>query len=180
MNAAVQFIRNALCCIKDLEWYRDSVLYDAKYLRTVHGYDYPPYTEKTTPLEALISMVQMYVFITGVPSALSLLWYSIGKLQRIQRILERKNRQPVTTTTTNNDSGGGNGKMKLAVEKLLLQSLWIQYLFYFFGIFMVGGQFLAHYGNGGNFGWFTRTHSRLDGDGNMFITIIVLYDQRCE
>jgi hypothetical protein len=144
MNAAVQFIRNALCCIKDLEWYRDSVLYDAKYLRTVHGYDYPPYTEKTTPLEAMISMVQMYVFVTGVPSALSLLWYSIGKLQRIQRILERKNRQ----VPTNNDNSGNNGKMKLAVEKLLLQSLWkeatvaLQSVFIGFNIFFISLAFL--------------------------------------
>jgi hypothetical protein len=49
MNAVVtvQFIRNALlCCIKDLELYRDSVLYDAKILRSVH--DYPPYTKKNT------------------------------------------------------------------------------------------------------------------------------------
>jgi hypothetical protein len=143
MNAAVQFVRNALCCIKDLEWYRDSVLYDAKYLRTVHGYDYPPYTEKTTPLEAMISIVQMYVFVTGVPSALSLLWYSIGKLQRIQRILERKNRQPV-----NYGNGGNENKMKLAVEKLLLQSLWkeatvaLQSVFIGFNIFFISLAFL--------------------------------------
>jgi hypothetical protein len=111
MNAAVQFVRNALCCIKDLEIYRDSVLYDAKYLRSVHGYDYPPYTDKTTPLEALISIAQFYVFATGVPAALSLIWLSVGKLQRIQRLLERKNRSA---------SGGG---IQMAVEKLLLQSL---------------------------------------------------------
>jgi len=84
----VQLIRNGLCCIKDLDWFRDTfpVLYDSGVLPQY--YDLPEPYNKTTPLEALIGLTQFYAFSSNSRSGWKLLHTSYGKLVRVQRLLE--------------------------------------------------------------------------------------------
>lgn len=136
MDAIVQLARNLLCCIKDLELFKESILYDSSSLTQFHGWNYHPY-DKTTPLEALISIFQFYVFVTGVPNAFTLFWSSLGKLYRIYRILEQKNRSSI----------------KLTVERLMLQSLFkeaamsIKSAYIGFNVFFISFAFLWLSGN---------------------------------
>jgi len=104
MDAVVQFIRNGLCCVKDLEWFQDTLpwLWDANALPH-DAYEIPfPYNE-TTPLEALIGITQFYAFASMATSGWKLLNLSFGKWQRIQRLL-------VVAHFTNkrNDDGNSN------------------------------------------------------------------------
>jgi len=86
LDAIVQLTRNALCVVKDLDLFRETWLYDANV--TAEYYDFPEPMNKTTPLEAMISVVQFYVFWSGVPAAWNLFWASYGKLNRIYRLME--------------------------------------------------------------------------------------------
>lgn len=86
MSAFVQFVRNCLCCIKDLGLLRDTWLWNSAV--TNQYYDFPEPLNQTTPLEAMISVVQAYVVLTGVPAAWALFWKSYGKLQRIYRLMD--------------------------------------------------------------------------------------------
>jgi hypothetical protein len=56
LDSIVQLIRNFLCCIKDWHLFSDTWLYDPKV--TQQYYDFPEPLNKTTPLEAMISIVQ--------------------------------------------------------------------------------------------------------------------------
>jgi hypothetical protein len=56
LDSIVQLIRNFLCCIKDWQLFSDTWLYDPKV--TQQYYDFPEPLNKTTPLEAMISVVQ--------------------------------------------------------------------------------------------------------------------------
>ena len=92
----MQLIRNALCCIKDLDLLRETFpfLYDAtvtqKYLGT-----FPEPMDKTTPLEVLISISQLYAFTSCTRSGWKMLVTSYGKVQRIDRLI--KARSPAKT-----------------------------------------------------------------------------------
>jgi len=86
MDALVQLVRNAMCCIKDLNLYSDSVLYDP--LEMGKYYSFPsPHLNKTTPLEFLISLSQLYACLSciyqGYHSIKSL---GVNKLRRITRV----------------------------------------------------------------------------------------------
>lgn len=93
MDAVVQFIRNGLCCIKDLNLLNDSFLYDPSY--TARYYDLPKPLNKTTPLEVLIAITQFYAFWYTAKGGLNLLYSSYGKIKRIERLVE--SRPPVKT-----------------------------------------------------------------------------------
>ena len=54
MDAIVQFIRNALCCIKDLQLFEEYGIHDAKLSLQLIGGDIPEPFHKTTPIEYLI------------------------------------------------------------------------------------------------------------------------------
>lgn len=88
MDAVVQLIRNALCCVKDLGLFQDALpfLWDpavtAKYIGIL-----PDPLNKTTPLEVIISVTQAYVFTTATRSGWSMFTSSFGKLRRIDRLL---------------------------------------------------------------------------------------------
>jgi hypothetical protein len=85
LSAVVQLIRNFMCCIKDLELYRDTWLWDSSIIQQFHKFPEP--LNETTPLEAMISVVQAFVVVTGVPAALGLFGSSRRKLQRIYRLI---------------------------------------------------------------------------------------------
>jgi hypothetical protein len=86
MDAIVQFMRNALCCIKDLNLFESSGIHDVKY--THRFLDLPTPLDGTTPLEVVISFTQLYACISTAKSGFSLFTSSVGKLRRILRIVE--------------------------------------------------------------------------------------------
>jgi len=86
LDATVQLFRNGLCCLQDLGLLQDSWLSDANV--TAQYYDLPEPLHKTTPLEAIVSIAQIYVVWSGVPGSWRLFWSSYGKLQRIHRLME--------------------------------------------------------------------------------------------
>jgi len=96
LDALVQLIRNGLCCIKDWDLLNDTWLYDENV--TAQYYDFPDPMHKTTPLEAIISVNQFYVVWSGVPGSWILFWTSLGKLNRIYRLMEA-----TETATTDTD-----------------------------------------------------------------------------
>lgn len=91
MDAIVGFIRNGMCCIKDLDLFRETLpfLYDPnvthKYVGTL-----PEPLDKTTPLEVFISIAQFYAFSSCIRSGTKMVWTSLGKLQRIDRLVNAR------------------------------------------------------------------------------------------
>jgi len=90
MDAVVQLIRNALCCCKDLGVFHGTFLHDAATTRLFIGDFLPAPMDKTTPLEALISLTQFYACVSCSKSGLGLMSTSLGKLRRIVRIVEKR------------------------------------------------------------------------------------------
>ena len=94
MDAIVQFVRNALCCMKDLNIYGDTFLYKEEYTNEwISTYSNGKVElieplNKTTPLEVLISITQLYACLSVTYSGFSLLWVSVGKMKHTVRLLE--------------------------------------------------------------------------------------------
>ena len=92
MDAIVQLIRNFLCCVKDWELFSDTAFYDPAHtnslLKSYLGVELPQYVDKTTPLEAIISITQLYACLSCARSGIALAWTSAGKLRRAVRLLE--------------------------------------------------------------------------------------------
>lgn len=86
MDAIVQLIRNALCCIKDLDYFPSTILHDASH--TAKYYTFPsPHLNQTTPLELLISLTQLYACVSCTISGYKLATSKgILKLRRLTRI----------------------------------------------------------------------------------------------
>jgi hypothetical protein len=81
----VQFLRNAMCCCKDLHLFGDTVLHESKH--TALLYDFPEPMNKTTPLELLICVTQLYAFVSTTLSGYRLIMKSgYGKLRRINQL----------------------------------------------------------------------------------------------
>lgn len=91
MDTIVQLIRNGLCCIKDLDLFRETVpfLYDPKVTASYLG-TFPEPLDQTTPLEVMISIAQFYAFVSCVRSGFNMLMTSLGKVQRIQRLIDTR------------------------------------------------------------------------------------------
>lgn len=94
MDAVVQLIRNALCCCKDLSVFEGTFFHDADTTRRLIGDVLPNPMNKTTPLEILISITQMYACVSCSRSGYKLITTSIGKLRRIIRIVEGRLKSP--------------------------------------------------------------------------------------
>eukprot|EP00978_Attheya_sp_CCMP212_P005259 scaffold11660_cov49-Attheya_sp.AAC.10 len=89
MDAVVGFLRNVLCCIKDLNIFPDSVIYDAT--RTNLYYNLPEPLNETTPLEVFISIFQFYALVSCSLSGLQLMTsMGIWKLKRINALIEAR------------------------------------------------------------------------------------------
>jgi len=98
MNAIVQFIRNAACCVKDLGWLKAEMpfLWDesntVRYLTKPFGLNFDlsehEPLNKTTPLEVFISIWQFYAFATLSWSGFQMLKNHFGKVRRIQQLIE--------------------------------------------------------------------------------------------
>jgi hypothetical protein len=108
MDAIVQLIRNALCCVKDLEAFSESIplLYDSAHtnsiLKSFLSLELPDILAKTTPLEVVISITQLYACISCAKSGFKLSWTSVGKLRRVVRLLESRLSTPLKADATKN------------------------------------------------------------------------------
>ncbi len=88
MDAIVQLIRNALCCVKDLNLFTSTILHDPNH--TAKYYKFPsPHLNQTTPLELLISVTQLYACLSCSISGFKLLKNKgLLKLQNLTRIAD--------------------------------------------------------------------------------------------
>ncbi len=119
MDAIVQLIRNALCCVKDWEIGKDTPLYDPSntqaLLKGIFSFDLPEGLDKTTPLEVVISITQLYACVSCTKSGFQLAWKSAGKLKRIVRLLESR----LSTAAPN----GATSKTAIAANRIVNESL---------------------------------------------------------
>lgn len=93
MDAIVQLIRNALCCIKDLDLLPYTILNDPA--NVAKFYTFPsPHMDKTTPLEVLIAITQLYACISCSISGFKLLKNNgvlrLRKLSQIANVMKHK------------------------------------------------------------------------------------------
>lgn len=96
MDAIVQLVRNAMCCVKDLQLFDDTFLYDPAYLAKFYRFP-SPYMSKTTPLELFISLSQLYAAISCTRSGLKLIFTEgILKLKRLGRVAELLTQYPLS------------------------------------------------------------------------------------
>lgn len=98
MDAVVQLIRNALCCIKDWEVGGSTPLYDSRF--TSYFYELPPPLNETTPLEVLISVCQFYAFWSFTRSGFSLMVASLGKFNYFLRLMDYRTGVPAAHRLT--------------------------------------------------------------------------------
>ncbi len=93
MDAVVQLIRNALCCVKDLNLFEATVLHDATHTAKLYNFS-SPHLAQTTPLELLISITQLYACVSCSMSGFKLLKdggvLKLRKLTRIADMMEDK------------------------------------------------------------------------------------------
>uniref|UniRef100_A0A7R9ZP07 Uncharacterized protein n=1 Tax=Craspedostauros australis TaxID=1486917 RepID=A0A7R9ZP07_9STRA len=89
MDAVVQFIRNALCCVKDLKLFEDTFIHDAAFTNYYIA-GLPDPFNRTTPLELIICVTQLYACIATTKAGWRLFTTSIGKQRRIARLVEQR------------------------------------------------------------------------------------------
>jgi len=85
LDAIVQFIRNFLCTLKNLQIFRRTFLYDPTLLRQY--YRFPKPLDQTTLLEFGISLSQLYAVVSAVQGGFTMMLQSAGKLETVQRLL---------------------------------------------------------------------------------------------
>ena len=80
MDSTVQLVRNTLCCVKDLDLFADTFLYDPSVISM------PEPLHETTPLQALIGVTQFYAFVSisiqGVKLVFPLGFYKLHSAQK--------------------------------------------------------------------------------------------------
>jgi hypothetical protein len=99
MDAIVQLVRNAMCCIKDLGIFSDTFLYDAEATSVFFKdlYSMPEPFNKATPLEVAISITQLFACVSTTVSGLRLIFSSgYGKMGRIAKLIEKRPTHPKT------------------------------------------------------------------------------------
>jgi hypothetical protein len=129
-SAIVQFIRNFLCCIKDLSfgahhqqhhhqryqqinlsWMYNNTLTN-QYMNDYFNLSLIEPIKYTTPLEMIISITQFYVVLTGVPESIQRFLYSYYQMKRSYALIRHHQ-------STNNPNIGITNH----VERLLYASL---------------------------------------------------------
>jgi len=110
MDAIVQLIRNFLCCIKDLGLFSSSILYDPSF--TARFYKFPtPFMSKTTPLEVLISISQLYAALSCTWSGIKLIFSEgVGKLMRLSNIADAFSKLDDDGRTSTDEKENTNAK----------------------------------------------------------------------
>ena len=139
-SAIVQLIRNFLCCVKDLSYgshhHYWSWLYDPTITHTLLQ-DWlqilPPLIaplNRTTPLEAMISIAQFYVVVTGVPEAIHRFWFSYRQMHRSLRLIESR-------TTTKMAKVSSHAERLIHVSLIQEASYCIRSMFVSFNCFFI-------------------------------------------
>jgi hypothetical protein len=110
MDAIVQFYREGLSCVKDLGLFQGeehdassplSFIYDPSV--TLRYYNFPAPLHQTTPLEVFISLGQLYAVVSLVKTGWTTFATSIGKMMRIQRLVETRKAPPVFQQRSTDD-----------------------------------------------------------------------------
>jgi hypothetical protein len=116
MDAIVQLYRNGICCIKDLGLFPSSFLWDRSYTATY--YDFPEPLNKTTPMEALISLGQAYAFFSTTQQGWKMMTHSYGKIGRINGLMDV--RGPVKSEADRLVNASLIKEMKFAIRSLFI------------------------------------------------------------
>jgi hypothetical protein len=83
MDAVIQLLRNALCCVKDLHLFPGTFIYDPSLVSS----SFPAPLNKTTPLEICICVLQLYACLSCISSGINLVTnHGLYKLWQIERI----------------------------------------------------------------------------------------------
>ncbi len=99
MDAIVQFVRNALCCVKDLELFAGTFIHDPSYVKSTI-YELPSPLDKTTPLEFAICLTQFYAFVFVSIAGYGLITKEgVNKLRRLTRVAGFVGKQTDDVTT---------------------------------------------------------------------------------
>ena len=112
MDAIVQLVRNALCCIKDLQLFRDAGIHDAAQLPL------PQPMDKTTRLEVLIGITQFYAFVSVSKSGWNLIRSSLAKLESTRRFLQKINARRRQQSQQRASSDADAVAMDLVLQRL--------------------------------------------------------------
>jgi len=150
MDAAVQFVRNLLCCVKDWSLFRDTapMLYDPKVTQSF--YRFPEPLNRTTPLEVVISLSQLYAFASASYSGYRLVASNYGKFQRLQRLVQT--RKPDRHNRTRADTVVNTSLVEEATSAL-------KQMFIGFNVFFIGISFFWLFANS----WHVTTTDWLGG-----------------
>lgn len=114
MDAIVQLVRNALCCIKDLQLFKDAGIHDPAQLPLPHPLN------KTTRLEIVIAITQFYAFASVSRSGWNLILTSRAKLRSVETLLLKLQQQK---DKNGNASNNNNNTVTTTATDLLLQKL---------------------------------------------------------
>lgn len=85
MDAIVQLVRNALCCIMDWQLFEEYGIHDASIPAKLYS-DIPAPIHQTTPLGYLICLTQFYAFVSNSISGFKLI--ISRRYQKLERLLE--------------------------------------------------------------------------------------------
>ncbi|KAG7362209.1 hypothetical protein IV203_025875 [Nitzschia inconspicua] len=124
LDAIVQFLRNALCCVKDLHWFPDSVIHKeyGAYEYLFKGYvTIPEPLDKISLLEFIISWTQLYAFLSTTFAGIQLTWKSVGKLRRIVRLMESRLDKNDKNTKKDDDKKSIEATANRLVNESLMQ-----------------------------------------------------------
>lgn len=111
MDAYVQFLRNALCTVKNFNYLSESFLYQPEI--TARYYSFPPPLDRTTPLEVLIGITQFYAFVTVSVAGYRMITRSgVNKLQLITRLINLREANNNTAEKEEDEDEKKPGKKK--------------------------------------------------------------------
>lgn len=119
MDAIVQFVRNALCTMKNFNLLSDTFLYDPKV--TAQYYTFPSPLDQTTPLEILISITQFYAFVGLTLAGYGMLTNGgVTKLHLVQQIMNSLSEKKDAKKTKNDKKSISESVAhRLVVESLV-------------------------------------------------------------
>jgi len=124
MDAVVQFVRNALCTVKNFALLEGTFLYDAKV--TAQYVTLPPPLDRTTPLEVLISITQFYAFVTVSLAGYTMITSGgVRKLQMISLLVNVRS-NPATASDDGKDKkekDAGDERFRKVAARLVSESL---------------------------------------------------------
>lgn len=115
MDVYIQFIRNALCTVKNFDVLSHTFLYDAKV--TAQYYTLPSPLDETTPLEVLIALTQLYAFVTVSLAGYRMLTrVGVIKLSLLSRLADARANESTTEDLKNREETVDKKKKKTKAE----------------------------------------------------------------